>query len=1094
MKKWAFGSKIKHAIQKGFLVGLASILLASVLVPLAPQFASAAPSNADERVKAYLYYYAFSKCVDGVESIPNSLVAQNKWPGSEEQRLGYYIDTEDGRRECPNMVSDALKVWGYPNLAAALKDWNYKQDSNGNWVNDRPGSGYAPGVRRTAFGGKEPSLSGADFYRFYYQTMTNACQLSGKKDYNTANAAEKSAADRGEGYLRVKEVTGNPPKTVDVIYKYGRTSPVDMAESAKDIPNFMGCVDIAKRASDNAPAFLTWVKNNPNDAITTPGANTGNEDGSDEKSSCQVDGVGWILCPVINLFAKMTDQAYKIISEMLTVNAFTGGDKQLQVAWENMRNIANVAFVIAFLIIIYSQITGVGITNYGIKKMLPRIIMAAILVNISYWLCAIAVDISNVLGVSMNSIIQNAGGEGLGAKGNEVSDFATGAGGWEGVAGTVIAGGLAAGALYLALPALLTGLVAAAFAVVVVFLVLTLRQALIILLIVIAPLAFVALLLPNTEDWFRKWRSLFTTLLLMFPIIGLIFGSSALASNIVMQAAGGGEEAADKGMKVAVQIMAGLISILPLAITPVVMKTAGGVLNRFAGFVNNPNKGPFDSMRKRAEQTGSSIRNRRSIRSSTENGKPTIYGKTLGRGYVSSARRNKKTEDLKNLRSASDRLVAADAMTDEKGNPSRYARQVAGESTLLTSATGGKLGAASDANIASVIAGAQYTIDEATAKEIKAEAVAVRSQNKEALKEILSDPAASEEKQAAAMQRLIRIADPGDIVDADGKVDEGYAKQVDQALQSNSEVLRRATAESLASDGPGFLKASDIDRLATGDHTRKDVDGSVLQNTLSDIARANAKTNVYSQEKMAAENAGNLKFAYDNADNAGKARMRQTANELLSNENLQGSIKHNLGAIQSIANDSPQNGSTSPTSNKTPSSPSITSGTNSVSAAAQQASAQSQSLSQTSSTPAVSTSTPTGGSTNTPSSSNVTSVPIANNSSNNNGSGTAGEMRIDHTSAENIAQAMNNSRNPTTPAGNITSSQTTNNATTNTTNNTSTTTSNTNNTTNTTNTTPSKPTPSTPGGQQNQPRVPENRDNSRMRRRESGLYAPDDNN
>jgi hypothetical protein len=51
----------------------------------------------------------------------------------------------------------------------------------------------------------------------------------------------------------------------------------------------------------------------------------------------------------------------------------------------------------------------------------------------------------------------------------------------------------------------------------------------------------------------------------------------------------------------AIQIMGALIAIIPLALTPIVMKTAGGLLNRIGGFVNNPNKGPVDSLRKKAE-------------------------------------------------------------------------------------------------------------------------------------------------------------------------------------------------------------------------------------------------------------------------------------------------------------------------------------------------------------------------------------------------------------------------------------------------------------------------------------------------------------
>lgn len=61
-------------------------------------------------------------------------------------------------------------------------------------------------------------------------------------------------------------------------------------------------------------------------------------------------------------------------------------------------------FIIAFLAIIVSQVTGMGINNYGIKKMLPRLVVAAIAVNVSYYICQLIVDLTNILGYE----IQNA--------------------------------------------------------------------------------------------------------------------------------------------------------------------------------------------------------------------------------------------------------------------------------------------------------------------------------------------------------------------------------------------------------------------------------------------------------------------------------------------------------------------------------------------------------------------------------------------------------------------------------------------------------------------------------------------------------------
>lgn len=312
------------------------------------------------------------------------------------------------------------------------------------------------------------------------------------------------------------------------------------------------------------------------------------------KATCTIDGVGWIICPVMNFMAWTVDGAYGVVGTLLTtpvINTNTSDPANTTYkAWAIMRTIANVAFVIAFLIIIFSQLTSVGITNYGVKKMLPRLIIAAILVNASYFICAISVDVSNILGSSTKQLFDGIGGQ-LTMPVIKAETSQTGSG-WAGAVGFLLAGGLATtAALYAGLSVLLPALIAALVAIVTVFLVLTLRQALIIILIVISPLAFVAFLLPNTESLFKKWRELLTTLLLMFPIIAAIFGGSALASTIIMTSS----------TSFAVQVMGALVAIIPLFITPVVMKSAGGLLNRFGGIVNNPNKGPFDRMRKGAE-------------------------------------------------------------------------------------------------------------------------------------------------------------------------------------------------------------------------------------------------------------------------------------------------------------------------------------------------------------------------------------------------------------------------------------------------------------------------------------------------------------
>ena len=113
-------------------------------------------------------------------------------------------------------------------------------------------------------------------------------------------------------------------------------------------------------------------------------------DGEEEKNSCGIDGIGWLVCPVMNFVASINDAAYSAISGFLDIKPAIlsdGNNSGAKQGWDFFRNIANAIFAVIFLWIIFSQISNVGVSNYGIKKILPRLIIGALLVNLSYYLC-----------------------------------------------------------------------------------------------------------------------------------------------------------------------------------------------------------------------------------------------------------------------------------------------------------------------------------------------------------------------------------------------------------------------------------------------------------------------------------------------------------------------------------------------------------------------------------------------------------------------------------------------------------------------------------------------------------------------------------
>lgn len=307
----------------------------------------------------------------------------------------------------------------------------------------------------------------------------------------------------------------------------------------------------------------------------TQGDGGSGDDEEEGKPECKIDGVGWLVCPIIEFLGNIADDAQEQLEKYLKISSSILTERDpgsVYDYWSMVRNYANIAFVIVFLVIVYSQITGTGIDNYGIKRMLPRLVVGVVMVNISFYICALMVDISNLLGASAYEFITNLGGKGseeVGdwtSKGNLLTTI--------GAAAIVVASG------FFFLSATLGGLVFVVLLAVTTVFLLGVRQAMVIFLIILSPLAFVAMLLPNTEGLYKKWWKTLQTMLYMYPVIGLIYGASRLAARIL-------NEQQDK--PVSMQVVSAILMFAPLLIVPNIIKSmlAIGGIAGMVGAANN---------------------------------------------------------------------------------------------------------------------------------------------------------------------------------------------------------------------------------------------------------------------------------------------------------------------------------------------------------------------------------------------------------------------------------------------------------------------------------------------------------------------------
>lgn len=286
--------------------------------------------------------------------------------------------------------------------------------------------------------------------------------------------------------------------------------------------------------------------------------NLGTGTNSAERDPCMSNAgsLGWWVCPVMNWFSGTLDTVYeKAVEPFLQIDPDMITHGATRDVWTAVIGIANTMIIFFFLVIIFSQLTGVGIDNYNIKKMLPKIIVVAVLVNLSYLICQLAVDVSNIVGNGLDDMLRNLaptpssiypkwGEESMLSDGSSLSNdngwFQTlvditslglvGGGAASIVLSVSNAGGILAG---LILPILLM-LITALFAVMFFFILMGIRQAGVVILVVLAPLAMVCYMLPNTKKYFDKWKKAFSSLLLLYPICGLIVGGGEFTSRLLI--------------------------------------------------------------------------------------------------------------------------------------------------------------------------------------------------------------------------------------------------------------------------------------------------------------------------------------------------------------------------------------------------------------------------------------------------------------------------------------------------------------------------------------------------------------------------------
>lgn len=235
---------------------------------------------------------------------------------------------------------------------------------------------------------------------------------------------------------------------------------------------------------------------------------------------------------------------------LITVMNYNGfvSSYAVQIGWTLVRDVANLFFVVVLLAIAIGTI--LRIESYNFKKLLPKLLIMAILVNFSRLICGLIIDFAQVIMMifavafyKMTGTAQTVGGQSYGATAanlikilnidkifaaREVTRDASDADRSTGLGTLIMTGMVAVVLLLIAFLVILVNLV-----------VIIMRIIMLWLLVVLSPLPFILSAFPQGQRYAQQWWQEFSKYVLIGPMLAFFLWLSFAIANGMDGNAGG---------------------------------------------------------------------------------------------------------------------------------------------------------------------------------------------------------------------------------------------------------------------------------------------------------------------------------------------------------------------------------------------------------------------------------------------------------------------------------------------------------------------------------------------------------------------------
>lgn len=226
--------------------------------------------------------------------------------------------------------------------------------------------------------------------------------------------------------------------------------------------------------------------------------------------------IGWVVQQYISVVGGLLLALINILIRVAQYNDFINSEA-VKNGWVIVRDLANMFFVLILLVIAFATIFGVQ--EYSYKKLLPKLLIIAVLINFSRVIAGLAIDFGQVVMLTfVNGFKEAAGGNFVSALGiAEIMAISTNKTAI--VQADVIGSYLLAGLL----------ISVATVAILVMLAALIYRMVMLWVYIVLSPIAFLMGTFPQGQKYYAQWWEQFTNLIIVGPVLAFFLWLSLLS-------------------------------------------------------------------------------------------------------------------------------------------------------------------------------------------------------------------------------------------------------------------------------------------------------------------------------------------------------------------------------------------------------------------------------------------------------------------------------------------------------------------------------------------------------------------------------------